>query len=270
MTGHLSRRDVLKIGASSAAAAFLSSCGIDRQAGGLFTDGDGDTGTASAKQGRLGARPSPSIPRGTPAHGLHALGLGGRRDGLIYVPRSYRDDRSAPFALTLHGAGGNARKGIGPLLREAEDAGLVLLAPESRGRTWDLMLGGFGPDVAFIDRALKHMFERYAVDPRHLAVQGFSDGASYSLSLGITNGDLFTHVFAFSPGYAAPGQPHGSPRVFISHGTDDQVLPIDATSRKIVPALKKEGYDVRYEEFIGRHGMNHGVTAAAVHDWFLG
>ncbi len=31
--------------------------------------------------------------------------------------------------------------------------------------------------------------------------QGFSDGASYALSLGVPNGDLFTHIVAFSPGF---------------------------------------------------------------------
>jgi predicted esterase len=35
-----------------------------------------------------------------------------------------------------------------------------------------------------------------------LAVSGFSDGASYALSIGPANGDLFTHVMAFSPGFA--------------------------------------------------------------------
>lgn len=39
-----------------------------------------------------------------------------------------------------------------------------------------------------------------AIDPAHVAIGGFSDGASCALSLGLVNGDLFTHVMAFSPG----------------------------------------------------------------------
>jgi phospholipase/carboxylesterase len=50
----------------------------------------------------------------------------------------------------LHGAGGDARGGISPFLSLAEGAGLVLLAPESRGRTWDVLVGGYGPDVGFV------------------------------------------------------------------------------------------------------------------------
>ena len=69
-----------------------------------------------------------------------------------------------------------------------------------------------------LDRALEWTFSRYAIDQACMAVGGFSDGASYALSLGITNGDLFTHVLAFSPGFVAPAAQRGSPRIFVSHG----------------------------------------------------
>ncbi len=82
------------------AAALLASCGF-RGGDGLFSDGGTDPDAAMAKQGRLSARPKGS-PRGQPNYGLHALGLGGRRHGLVYVPRSYRKDRPAPFALCPH------------------------------------------------------------------------------------------------------------------------------------------------------------------------
>jgi phospholipase/carboxylesterase len=59
--------------------------------------------------------------------------------------------------------------------------------------------------------------------------------------LGINNGDLFTHVLAFSPGFVAPAAWVGMPRIFVSHGTRDEVLPIDFCSRKIVPMLKHAG-----------------------------
>lgn len=59
---------------------------------------------------------------------------------------------------------------------------------------------GFGPDVLYLNKALHHVFNRYSIDPSRLAVAGFSDGASYALSLGVANGDLFSHIIAFSPG----------------------------------------------------------------------
>ena len=103
-----------------------------------------------------------------------------------------------------------------------DTAGVVLLAPESRGRTWDVLVGDYGPDIEFIDRALEWVFDRFALDTRRLAITGFSDGASYALSLGITNGDLFTCVIAFSPGFMVPARRGGKPPVFVSHGTHDR------------------------------------------------
>jgi poly(3-hydroxybutyrate) depolymerase len=51
-----------------------------------------------------------------------------------------------PFVLLLHGAGGNAQPGLAPLLQLADEAGLILLAPEARGQSWDLLLSDYGPD----------------------------------------------------------------------------------------------------------------------------
>jgi phospholipase/carboxylesterase len=175
----------------------------------------------------------------------------------------------APLVLMLHGAGGNAQGGLRPLQDLADEAGLILLAVESRQRSWDLIIGRFGPDVAFVDRALTSVFERYAVDPAHLAVEGFSDGASYALSLGIANGDLFTHVLAFSPGFVAAEQAGGQPRMFVSHGTYDEVLPIDRCSRRIVPLMQRGGYDVRYREFEGGHTVPPEIAREAL-GWLAG
>ena len=100
----------------------------------------------------------------------------------------------------------------------AEAEGFLLLAPDSRGVTWDVILDDYGEDVAFIDKALARVFAEHAVDPTHLAAAGFSDGASYALSLGLSNGGLFTHILAFSPGFMAPARTEDSPRFFVSHG----------------------------------------------------
>jgi phospholipase/carboxylesterase len=221
----------------------------------------------AGQEGRLLARPSEKA-AGKGAVGLHSLGEDGGRGGLLYVPGGYRADRPAPLALMLHGAGGHAEHGMGLLRGLADRTGLILLAPASRQGTWDVILGEYGPDVAFIDAALDRTFRDYNVDPHRVAIGGFSDGASYALSLGLTNGDLFTHVLAFSPGFMAPAAHRGRPRLFLSHGTDDQVLPIDLCSRRMVPRLEKAGYDVRYREFEGPHTVPPEIAREAA-DWFV-
>ena len=219
----------------------------------------------AAARGRLLARPAQ--PAGAAPTGLQPLGLETGRDGLLYGPAGYRADRPAPLVLMLHGAGGNAHHSLAALQHLADPAGLILLAPESRRQTWDVLLGGYGPDITFIDRALAQTFGRYAVDPARIAVEGFSDGASYALSIGLTNGDLFTHVMAFSPGFMAPAGQEGTPRLFISHGARDAVLPIDRCSRRIVPQVQRAGYDVRYREFDGPHTVPEEIAREAL-AWF--
>jgi phospholipase/carboxylesterase len=213
-------------------------------------------------RGRLHARPQAVTAVGPT--GLQRLGLGDRRDGLLYVPATYSSDEPATLVLSLHGAGGTAQHGLGLFQSVADAAGLIVLAPDSRGRTWDVILGDYGPDVAFIDQALTQTFARYALRPDHLVVSGFSDGASYALSLGLTNGDLFSRIVAFSPGFMAPAQINGEPEIYISHGTEDQVLPIDVCSRRIVPMLREAGYAVLYHEFAGPHTVPAEIVGDAV------
>lgn len=217
------------------------------------------------EQGQLLARPANVDERG--AGGLRTLELDSPRDGVLYVPPTYRSDVPAPLVLMLHGAGGTGRNGLGPLLPLADAAGLILLSPDSRLQTWDVIYGRYGPDVAYIDRALSKTFNEYAIDPRRLAVGGFSDGASYALSIGIANGYLFTHVLAFSPGFMAPAARHGRPHIFVSHGVHDRTLPIDSCSRVIVPNLRNTGYDVLYREFDGPHTVPPDIAMEAV-EWF--
>jgi phospholipase/carboxylesterase len=221
--------------------------------------------TDDARHGRLLARPL-SLHEPPTAPGLHALGLAGAdgRDGLLYVPAGYDATRPAPFALLLHGASHDADTVLAPLLPWADAAGLLLLAPDARQFTWDVVMGGYGPDVLFIDQALAHIFARYAIDTSRLAIGGFSDGASYALSLGLTNGDLFTHIIAFSPGFMAPGERRGQPRIFVAHGVHDQILPINQCGRRVVRVLQRTGYDVDYHEFDGPHTVPAEIASGAV------
>jgi predicted esterase len=214
---------------------------------------------------RIEARPG--VPAKACPSGLSELPLEGERTSFVYVPVR-RPDAATPLLVFLHGAGGNPHQSL-RLLREAADTqGVMLLVPASSGFTWDIVLGDYGPDIARIDHALRHVFERYSIDRERLAIAGFSDGASYALSVGLANGDLFTHIMAFSPGFAAPGERIACPRIFVSHGTSDPVLPIAACSRRIVGQLHGSGLDVEYLEFDGGHLVPSPVATAALR-WFL-
>lgn len=210
---------------------------------------------------RLHARPAAPT-QGPLPPGEHRLGLGRERDVVLAVPASYDPARPAPLVVGLHGAGGSAARRIERLRPHAERTGALLLVPDSLGPTWDVIRGGLGPDVQRIDAGLAFAFARFAVDPARLAIEGFSDGASYALTLGLPNGDLFRRIFAFSPGFMAPPDLVGAPAIFVSHGTHDPVLPI-ACSRRIVPQLRRLGLSVDYREFDGEHVVPEELARAA-------
>ena len=212
----------------------------------------------------LTARPCNRLARPLHGTGVQPLGLKPVRDALLYVPPELGPHDRTGFLVTLHGAGGDAARGLSLLLPLADRYRLVLLAPASRGSTWDaLRPGRYGPDVTVLNHALDHVFGTVPIDPERVGIAGFSDGASYALGLGLANGDLFRRIIAFSPGFIPPGSRSGKPAVFISHGDHDDVLPVASTSRRIVPALQRDGYQVWYREFHGPHTVPPEIAVEA-------
>jgi predicted esterase len=185
----------------------------------------------------------------------------------MYVPSGYSPDSPAPLFVALHGYGATSDDWSG-YITYAEARGFVLLAPDSRSISWT-DADSIAPDVDFIDAALKHTFDRCRIDPTRIAFAGFSDGASYAVSLGVSNGDLFTNLLVHSGGFFWPASPIvGKPPVFQSHGTNDQILSL-TLARSIEAQLLSEGYDVTFEEFGGGHELPPAISQASL-DWFLG
>jgi phospholipase/carboxylesterase len=212
----------------------------------------------------LARRAPPAAALRPPARlGLQDLSIDSGRAVVLYVPVGYRADRPTPLVVMLHGAGGDPHRVLRYVVPLADSTGVMVVAPKSATMTWDVIRGRFGLDVALIDRTLAYLFANYAVDTARLAISGFYDGATYALSRGVTNGDLFTHIIAFSPGFMVPAAQRGEPRLFVSHGTKDQILSIDACSRQIVRRLRDAGYDVLYREFGGGHTVPPGIAREA-------
>jgi phospholipase/carboxylesterase len=222
------------------------------------------------RRGILRWRPAHADPGIEPralGRGTSPFGLGASRDGLVLIPTSADEPR--PLIVMFHGAGGSASQVMSMLAEQAERRCLLVLAPDSRGRTWDLIEHEYGPDVTFLDRALEVVLREHAVKVDRIALAGFSDGASYALSLGLINGNLIRDVLAFSPGFVAPTRMEDSPRLFISHGLEDNVLPVARCGRRVAEELRAGGYDVDYREFSGGHTVPAEMVDAALNR-FLG
>jgi phospholipase/carboxylesterase len=226
--------------------------------------GDYAISLLSAKaDGRLKARPIAATK--TTAQGTSALGLGSARDAMLQMP-SKAVTGPVPLMVLLHGAGGAGERILRRLGPAGDAAGIALLAPDSRDSTWDGIRGDFDQDVTFLNRALEKVFQMVAVDPMRLAIGGFSDGASYAVSLGLMNGDLFNRIVAFSPGFFVDGPPYGKPKVFVSHGTNDSILPISRCGRVVVQRLRSRSYDVTFREFNGEHEIPDAIAAEGM-EW---
>lgn len=215
-----------------------------------------------AGRGSLRARPSPKPPGPPLPTGLTRLGLGRRRDALAYAPAGLGEP--APLLVLLHGAGQGGDGMADAFRSHANRLGFAILAPQSTDVTWPVGRPLGGGEIGMIDTALAAVFARLQVDPARIAVGGFSDGASYALSLGFANGGLFSDVLAFSPGGFEGGEVR-SPRarVFIGHGRSDRILPF-SNAAAMVSLFRRAGYDVDFHPFDGGHVMTAAELDAAL------
>ncbi|WP_125461726.1 MULTISPECIES: phospholipase [Rhodomicrobium] len=216
----------------------------------------------ASSRSALSVAPAQPTARPLPSGLQWPFGSGGKGPAL-FVPADLPAG-PLPLAVLLHGATSTPQRVLSRIQDEAERQKTLILAPKSHATTWDAIGGAFGPDVVALNRALAYLFDHFPIDPARIALAGFSDGATYALSLGLANGDFFRFILAFSPGFVIPGLRRGRPSIFISHGTQDAILPIRLCSREIAPALRREGYGVDYREFVGGHGVPPEMAAAAL------
>ena len=171
---------------------------------------------------------------------------------------------TAPLLVLLHGAGGDARSFINQFERDADERGFILLSVQSSGRTWAQRKPKDGEaDVANIKAAVAILSSTKSVDDHRVTVIGFSDGASYALSVGMAYPGMFRSIVAFSPGYAfAPSNLDTKQRIFISHSRRDPILPADNT-RRMVEGLERAGFAPEVHWFNGGHEIDPQLKKAA-------
>ena len=164
---------------------------------------------------------------------------------------------------------------------DADAYHFILVLPQSKGPTWDMIvdlqnrLGAemnvqprYGRDLKALDAALADLFARVAVDPARVGIMGFSDGATYAVSVGTANPQLFHTLIAYSPGPAFPTRFDPTQRIFISHAEEDPVLPYSVT-RGMVARMRVKHMPVMFESFHGGHEVPKAIHAKAV-DYFMG
>lgn len=158
----------------------------------------------------------------TPAmHGQFWLSvpLGGRKSAAcrVLIPRGLDRAKPVPVVVALHGAGVGANTyfeayGAGRVVRECEERGWVLVAPE----------GGLGLTEPPVPQILERLGERYPLDAKRVFLVGHSMGAAQALSLAATG--RYAGVAALGGGgrVARPAALAGLP-VFVGVGDKDSL-----------------------------------------------
>ena len=235
---------------------------------------------AHAADGRLTAAPQQTLSRSLPAGKV--VRVGGR--ARVYIPASAGPEQPKRLLVVMGGTGSDPLDTLHLLKPAADAARIVLVAPASRQPNFDAIENffddlesgrksakllwpapRFGEDAGAIDAALQEVFAATRIDPRHVAILGFSHGGSYALSLGTANPQLFTAVAALSPGVLIfrADQP-GNQRIFLAHGRKDDVQPFQRTSQSFVNKLTELGYQVKFQPYEGGHNTPGFVTDAAL------
>ena len=180
-----------------------------------------------------------------------------------YVPATITG--SAPLIVVLHGAGGDARYFLDQFKHDADRRGAILLSVQSSGRTWaQRKPRDDEADVANIEAAIAELTAKAPIDEGRTTVMGFSDGASYALSIGMAYPGLFRTIVAFSPGYAfAPSDIDTQQRIFIAHSRRDPILPA-ANVRDMIKGLESAGYSPEVRWFNGGHEIDPQLKNAAL------
>lgn len=215
----------------------------------------------------------PTVEAARPKPGITALGSG----ALLYRPDN-RVEAPRPLVVLLHGAGMSSRAFLDGLRDEADRCGCLLLSVQAGGKTWDTVglvaRAGtgtvavdklFGDDVGRVEQAVASALASPDADRQSVVLAGFSDGASYALSLGLANPGIFRGVVAIAPGFhLEPAAINPAQRLFVAHSPQDSILPFERTRVSTVASLERAGFDLRFHPFAGGHRIDAKVVAEGV------
>lgn len=193
---------------------------------------------------------------------------------LIREPKTIQEKN--PLLLLLHGYGSN-KEDLFSFASELPEEYYVISVQAPH----DLMYGSYAwyainfdaDDTKFSDinqakqsrdlivDFIDELVAKYQIDKEKITLIGFSQGAILSYAIGLSYPEKISQIVAMS-GYlntemakeTFEQNDFSSLKIFASHGTVDQVIPVD-WARKSSPALEKLGIEFVYKEYPVGHGV---------------
>ena len=173
----------------------------------------------------------------------HEREKGGSLSHWLLIPELYNEKRKWPLVVALHGGFSRGRDIFWFWVREARSRGFLLLAPNSRGRTWALESED---EIVSIKQMIQQNLGRWQVDESRILLTGFSDGATYTLKCAMGEDPLFS-AFAPIAGMLPPvdlKKAQGR-RIYQTHGALDWMFPMEKAER-IHTTLSRHGASIKF------------------------
>ncbi len=199
------------------------------------------------------------------------------RDGqqaILLTPDEIDAEARYPLVTVLHGAGRQDEMLAKAYRDEAERRQALFLIPRSYHPTWDLIVGEGRRDLDFLGYAYDLVYRRYPVDVGRQALIGYSDGASYGLSIGLSNPKIFRAIMAWAAGFvafdfSAVDSDDPRPSLLLEYGTHDPVFSFEQVALPMREHLEGSGYPVEFRvDQGGRHWPSGDFQSEAL-DWFF-
>lgn len=178
------------------------------------------------------------------------------------------------WVLVLHGLGDSKQgwKPVADYLRAPGTGWIFAQAPDAYydGWSWfDLKLPDPRPDPYTVTRSVKllrglldHLEASRGIRREDLIVMGFSQGCLMALEIGLTDDRRFAGIVGISGWVhrledypAAFGAAARQQRILMTHGTFDEVIPIELT-RPQAKRLTALGLDLTWREYDKPHGLD--------------
>ena len=203
---------------------------------------------------------------------------------LLYLtiePDGYSPDRDYPLIILLHGFGSNMED-LASLAPAINREGYVYACPQASlpfqigpgitGYGWTPR----GPEATSqdikdaedrLDTFFGQVMDQYRVSPGRVLLMGFSQGGGMTYRCGLRQPQLFAGLAALSGTLPTSDDlrqrlpADRSQPIFIAHGVNDSVLPVDR-GRAARDFLEAEGYKPRYTEYV----MGHEISPEVLQD----
>jgi phospholipase/carboxylesterase len=198
----------------------------------------------------------------------------GRARAVLLTPSEIDPARRYPLFTVFHGAGRQDEMLVKACRDQPDLRQAFFLVPRSVDPTWDLIVGGERNDLDFLEYAYDLIYRRYPIDVSRQVAIGYSDGASYALSVCLSNPRIFESALCWAAGFVAidrtswkPDDP--KPRFYLEYGTHDELFPFEQIAVPMRDNLRSAGYEVEFSvDQGGRHWPSGSFQGEAL-DWYF-